>query len=167
MPSQSKSRNCRGVRSASRTIPPIVCASTGSCLGIVTIRTASVITMCLPCLATRKPAFSRALTARSCDTGYLRHTLRRDFHFSQVPFPGQFLRCLQVIVNGVTDIRQRFLFGGSLRPAARESRTRYAVPLFGPSQGYRILHIFQSSTCSSRYSSPQTVLEVMRHHVKG
>ena len=63
---QRSSRNCCVVRPASRTIPPMVTASTGSCLGMVTIRRPSVMTMCLPCLATWKPAFSRALAARRC-----------------------------------------------------------------------------------------------------
>jgi hypothetical protein len=60
----SSIRNCCGVRPASWTMPPIVSASTGSCLGMVTIRLPSVMTMCLPCLATWKPTFSSALTAR-------------------------------------------------------------------------------------------------------
>lgn len=76
------------------------------------------------------------------DSGYLRHALRRNFHFPQVPLSGQFLRHFQVIPDGVANIRQRFLFGGALRPATGKSRTGYAVPFFGPRQGYRILHAF-------------------------
>jgi hypothetical protein len=36
----------------------------GACLGMVRIRLPSVMTICLPCLAMCKPAFSNALTAR-------------------------------------------------------------------------------------------------------
>ena len=57
--SYRKLRNCCSLRLASRTMPPIVYALTGLCLGIVRIRLPSVITTCLPCRATRKPAFSR------------------------------------------------------------------------------------------------------------
>src|ERR1022692_1496034 len=57
--SASEARRSRLEMAACRTT-----ASTGSCLGIVTMRLPSVMTMCLPCLATRNPAFSRALTAR-------------------------------------------------------------------------------------------------------
>ncbi len=56
-------RNSSSVSPASRTMPPMVNAFTGLCRGIVMIRTPSVITMCLPCRATRKPAFCRARTA--------------------------------------------------------------------------------------------------------
>ncbi len=51
------------VRPASLTIPPIVYALTGLCRGMVRIRTLSVITICFPCRAILKPAFSRARTA--------------------------------------------------------------------------------------------------------
>ena len=40
----------------------------GLFLGMVRIRMPSVMTMCLPCLAMRKPAFSRARTASRCCT---------------------------------------------------------------------------------------------------
>lgn len=58
--------------------------------------------------------FQRPNRAEVRDTRYLRHALCRDFHFPQVPFPGQFFRDLQVIVDGVPYIRQCFLFGGAL-----------------------------------------------------
>jgi len=50
---------------ASRTILPIVMAFnfTGFWRGTVTIRVPSVITMCLPCRAIRRPCFSSARTA--------------------------------------------------------------------------------------------------------
>jgi hypothetical protein len=60
---QSNPLNCSSVSPASRTIPAIVNALIGFALGIVMMRPPSVITMCLPWRAIRKPAFSNALTA--------------------------------------------------------------------------------------------------------
>lgn len=64
----SRLRNCCSVRPASRTMPAMVWASTGSCRGIVTILTPSGITMCLLCRATENPAFCNVLTALRCGT---------------------------------------------------------------------------------------------------
>lgn len=47
-------------------------------------------------------------------SGYLRHTLCRNFYFPQVAFPGQIFRHFQVIADGVPNIRQGFLLGGAL-----------------------------------------------------
>ena len=57
--------NSSTVSPASRTIPAIVNALTGFWRGMVRIRTPSVITMCLPCRTTSKPAFSRAPASRA------------------------------------------------------------------------------------------------------
>jgi len=48
------------------------------------------------------------------DSRYLRHALRRSFHFPQVPLPGQSPRHFEVLVDGVPNVRQRFFFGGAL-----------------------------------------------------
>ena len=54
---------------ASRIIPPIVYAFTGSCRGIVRITSPLDITICFaPSRVTRNPAFSNALTALRCAT---------------------------------------------------------------------------------------------------
>ena len=60
---QSSFLNCSTLRPASRAMPPIVKAFTGLWRGIVTIRTPSDITACLPWRTMRKPTFSKALTA--------------------------------------------------------------------------------------------------------
>jgi alpha-L-fucosidase len=60
---QSSLRNSSMVRPASLTLPAMVIAWTGSCRGIVTLRTPSDITMCLPWRRIRKLAFSGARTA--------------------------------------------------------------------------------------------------------
>lgn len=71
------------LRPASRTMPPVVIALIGLWRGIVRIRTPSVITMCLPWRAMRKPAFfqdpDRSLVV---DAGKLRHQGLRDFYFT-------------------------------------------------------------------------------------
>ena len=59
----SSFRNSSSLSPASRTMPPIVKALTGLWRGIVRMRASSVMTTCLPWRSTRKPAFSRALTA--------------------------------------------------------------------------------------------------------
>jgi len=48
------------------------------------------------------------------DSGNLRHALYGNFHFPQVPFAGQIFRHLQVIADGVLNVRQRLLFSGAL-----------------------------------------------------
>ncbi len=48
------------------------------------------------------------------DSGYLRHGLRGNFDFPQVPLSRQFLRDREVLVDSVPNVRQRFLFGGAL-----------------------------------------------------
>ena len=48
------------------------------------------------------------------DSGYLRHGLRGNFDFPQVPLSRQFLRDREVLVDSVPNARQRFLFGGAL-----------------------------------------------------
>lgn len=60
---QRNSRNHSGVSPASRAMPPMVNALIGLWRGMVTTRSPSVITMCLPCRAIRKPAFSSTRTA--------------------------------------------------------------------------------------------------------
>ena len=59
----NSSRNSSTVNPASRTIPPIVYALIGLCRGMVRMRTPSVMTVCLPCLTTLKPAFFKARMA--------------------------------------------------------------------------------------------------------
>ena len=65
------------------------------------------------------------------DAGNLRHALRRNLHFPQIPLAGQMLRHFEVLADGVPNVRQGFLFGGALRPAPGEPRAGNAVPLFG------------------------------------
>ena len=60
---QRSLRNCSTVSPASRTIPPSVKDLIGSCLGMVSWRFPSLMTICLPCRTTWNPAFSRARTA--------------------------------------------------------------------------------------------------------
>jgi hypothetical protein len=55
---QSISRNCRMVRPASRTIPPMVMALTGLWRGMVRIRDPLPMTACLPWRRTANPAYS-------------------------------------------------------------------------------------------------------------
>ncbi len=65
----SSFRNSSTVMPASRIMPPMVYALTGSWRGIVTITPPFDITMCLePSRATVNPAFSRVRTARRCGT---------------------------------------------------------------------------------------------------
>lgn len=129
---------------------PIVCASTGSCLGMVRIRAPSVMTNVLALPGNQEAGLFECLNrAEMRDSGYLRHALCRNFHFPQVPLPGHLLRHLQVILNGVPNTRQRFLFCGALRPTAGKSRTGDAVSFFRPRQGNRILHTVQFSTSAS------------------
>jgi len=52
------------LRPASLTIPAMVKELIGFARGMVIIRSPLVIVICLPCLATQKPAFLKALTAR-------------------------------------------------------------------------------------------------------
>ena len=65
------------------------------------------------------------------DPRYLRHALRRDFHFPQVLPAGQFLGDFEVFANRVLNVRQSFFFSGALRPAAGKAKARNAVSLLG------------------------------------
>ena len=65
------------------------------------------------------------------DAGNLRHALRRNLHFPQIPLAGQMPRNFQVLADGVLNVRQGLLFGGALRPAPGKPRAGNAVPLFG------------------------------------
>jgi hypothetical protein len=76
------------------------------------------------------------------DSRYLRHPLCRNFHFPQVLLTGKFLGDFEVFPNRVLDVRQSFLFGGTLRPAPREARAGNAVPLFGWYQSHWVLHTY-------------------------
>jgi hypothetical protein len=54
-------------------------------------------------------------------------TLNRDFDFPQVLASGQFSRDLLIFTNGISDIRQSFLFGRALRPTAGKTWARDTV----------------------------------------
>ena len=91
----------------------MVCASTGpwDCHDPDTVRHDDV--LALP--GNKETSFFESLNrAEVRDSGNLRHTLRRDFHFPQVPFTGQIFGHLQVIADGVPNVRQRLLLGSAL-----------------------------------------------------
>jgi hypothetical protein len=69
--------------------------------------------------------------AQMSDSRNLRHALRRNFHFPQIPLAGQIPRHFEVFADGVTNVRKGLLFGSALRPAPRKPRTGNAIPLFG------------------------------------
>src|SRR5436190_23636496 len=99
-------------------MPPIVKAFTGLWRGIVTIRTPSDITMCLPWRKMRKPAFSRARTASRWLTPGIFGTLHRDLHFTDILALDKIIDGSEVFTNGVLNICERFRFSCALRPAA-------------------------------------------------
>jgi len=78
--------------------------------------------------------FKRSDSPKVGNPRYLRHALRRDFHFPQVLPARQFFSDFEVFANGVLNVRQRFLFRRALRPAPGETGARDAVPLFSSYQ---------------------------------
>lgn len=74
------------------------------------------------------------------DPGYLRHPLRRDFHFPQILLTGQLPGDFDVFADRLLDVCQSLRFSGALRPAAGQAGTRNAVPLFGWHQSNWVLH---------------------------
>lgn len=100
-------------------MPPIVYASTGSCLEMVTIRTPSVIRMCFHRRAMWKPAFSRAFTAR---------------RWALLRLPK--LSChRKVLLYSFPDVRQGLFFGVAATSSQADPGTIHCSPLlFGLAQ---------------------------------
>ena len=140
---QRRRRNWSTVSPASLTIPPMVTASTGSWRGTVRIRCPSVMTMCLPCLATQNPLLSSTRTAGGAESrefwawrlcGYV------YFYFSQVLFPGELPGNLDVVADRGLNIGQRFFFRSPLAPAPGESGAGDAIAFICPDQSDGVLH---------------------------
>ena len=92
---------------------PIVCASTGSCLGMVTIRWPSVMTMCLPRYVEAN-LLERPNGPEVRYPGYLRHALDCDIHFPSIMLSGDLSVDLDVCANRVLNVRQSLFFSGAL-----------------------------------------------------
>ena len=108
----------------------------------VRIRSPSVMTMCLPWRAMRKPAFSSARTARrwltpgilgtACLYGDLDLT---DYHASGI------LDChFHVLADGIRDVRQGFLFRRPLGRTTRKAWNPDGESLFGLFKRYPAFH---------------------------
>jgi len=130
-------RNSSTVSPASRTLPPIVYASTGSCRGIVRNALPSDMTICLA-------PFCSALTARRCGMpGTLGTPSDLDVNLSHQGRAGGLGDSTQIFANRVLDIFYGFLLGGSLRPAARKTRTRHSKTLLGRMKDNFVSHSHQ------------------------
>jgi hypothetical protein len=142
----STRRVARRVRPASWTIPPMVSASTWSCLGDGQDPPAVGHDDVLALPGDVEPSLlERPHGPKVTDPGYLRHALRRDFYFPQILLTGQLFGDFEVFANRVLNVRQSFLFSGALRPAPGEAGTIDAVALVGWHQRNWVLHI---SHCS-------------------
>jgi hypothetical protein len=100
----SNSRNCSADRPASFAIPPIVSAFTGLCRGMVMKCVPSLMTMCLLCRTILNPAFARNFG----------HRLDRNFHFTHVGATDAFSHGGEIILNGIANVLNCFLFRFSL-----------------------------------------------------
>ncbi len=113
-PDQRSLRNSSMVSPASRTIAAMVMAFTGSCRGIVILRTPFVMTMCLPCRKIQKPAFSKPRTAGDGQPRAASARLSPNLDFFNLGTLK--LPCLgvQILPNGIGNVRQRFFSGRPL-----------------------------------------------------
>src|SRR2546426_8866678 len=65
------------------------------------------------------------------DARYSRHVLWGDLNFADDRALKKLIAGRNVFLNGILDVLEGFLFGGSLRPTSRQPRDRNAVPLIG------------------------------------
>src|SRR4051812_42294932 len=100
----------------------------------------SVITMCVLCRATRNPAFCKARTAsRWLIPGSLGML---DGHFDPADplILEEFRPHFEILADRLDDIRERLLFGRSLRAASRQARHGDAEAFFRLDQCDLIRH---------------------------
>jgi len=117
--------NSSTVRPASRMMPSMVQALTGSWRGIVTKGAAlrhhdvpgAFPHHCIPRF------FQSPYRAKVRYSRQLRHRLDRDFHFSHVRFLERVPYRPEILSNGVPNVLERLGFGRALRPTTRQSRT--------------------------------------------
>ncbi len=115
--------NSSSLRPAAFAIVPIVKALTGSCRGIVKIRTPSDMTMCLLSRMIRKPAFSKARAAWRCGMPGILPKLDGDLDLAnELGFLEQLFRYFQVLPDGILDVRESRFFCLALRHTAWKSR---------------------------------------------
>ena len=84
--------------------------------------------------------FQRLDSAQVRDAWDFSHALYRHVHFSNLRLRGQLPRHVQVLVDGIANVRQGLFLGCPLRPASRQSRTAHAVSFFGLGERHWILH---------------------------
>jgi len=133
--------NCSTVNPASRAIPPIVKALTGLCRGMVTMRTPSDITICLPWRMMRKSAFWSARTASRWLTPGIFGTSHRHRNFANVLAFDEVVYCGEVFANGVLNVFEGLGFCSPLRPATWKTRTRNAEAFLRLMNDDLVIHV--------------------------
>jgi len=119
----------------------MVTACTGLFRGIVTKRAPLDITMCLPSQTIRKPAFSKARTARRCGTPGTFGKSDRHVDFSCVGTRDGILNRRQILANCHLDIIEGLVFRSPFGPTARKSRTANTEAFVGLVQHDCVFHV--------------------------
>ena len=137
--SQTRFLNSSTVNPASLIIPPMVKASTGFARGMVRILSPLVMVICFLVRTTRKPHFSKALTARwwliPASLGM------SDFYVPYFLFRGQQVHDMNIVLDGFLDILKGFFFGGPLRPAPWEAGHPNGISFIGFLDIYGVSHV--------------------------
>ena len=111
----------------------------GICARDVRILSPLVMVICFLVRTTRKPHFSKALTARwwliPASLGM------SDFYVPYFLFRGQQVHDMNIVLNGFLDILKGFFFRGPLRPAPWEAGHPNGISFIGFLDIYGISHV--------------------------
>ena len=89
----------------------------------------------------RKPAFSRARTARWWGIpGILGTRFGGDLHFPEELLPGKLSGDGEILEDGVLDIGERFRFGVALRPTTGQTGAGDTEAFLSWYEGNRVFH---------------------------